>query len=101
MIICFNSISVDPLTDFLRWFLTPLTVADAPDAAAAAAEEGDTLDCEDLESCLAAAPLPGGREAPLPLPLLFLLVGPEGPCTGVTMYLSLRISFRRFTSFHN
>ena len=83
--------TVDPLTDFLRCFLTPLTVAGSPTLAA---DKEDTLDEEALESSLAAPlPLPGGRGALL---LLFLLVA--WPCTGVTMYLSLRISFRRFTS---
>ena len=78
----------NPLTDFLRWFLIPLIFgADAPDAAVVV--EDDTLD-EDLEeSCLVAAPL-----------LFLLVVGPEEPCTGVTMYLSLRIILScRFTSF--
>ena len=77
----------NPLTDFLRWFLIPLIFgADAPDAAVVV--EDDTLD-EDLEeSCLVAAPL-----------LFLLVVGPEEPCTGVTMYLSLRIILScRFTS---
>ena len=82
--------TVDPLTDFLRCFLDPLTVA----GPTLAPEEEDALDEEALESSLAAPlPLPGGRGALL---LLFLLVA--WPCTGVTMYLSLRISFRRFTS---
>ena len=64
------------LTDFLRWFLTPLPFD--PDAPVAFVEEeaAAALD-EDLESCL---------EAPL-----LLLLAAE-PCTGVTMYLSLRIS---------